>query len=302
MTGTRWVAGRIAAVVALFSLGSFAPAYLLAAGARNCPECAEWNQPHKPFRIFGNTWYVGTKGLSAILITSEFGHVLIDGGLVESAPLIKANIEALGFQVTDIKAILNSHAHYDHAGGIAQLQQWSGAQVYALRPAQAVLRTGKLDSADPRFGEKAPPIPPVANVWVVQDDQLLGVGNVRLRVTATPAHTPGGASWSWESCADGRCLSLFYADSLSAVSAPRYHFKDHPEVLKDFESSFKRVETAACDVLLTPHPDASQLFERLDPDSGSRQKDIKDAAACGRYAASAREALARRLADEGLNR
>jgi metallo-beta-lactamase class B len=299
MTGIRFWAGRITIGMALLALGSLATTATAATSTKDCPQCAEWNQPHKPFQIYGNTWYVGTQGLSAILITSDFGHVLIDGGLAESAPLIRANIETLGFKVTDVKAILNSHAHYDHAGGIALLQQWSGAQVYALRPAQTVLLTGKLDKADPQFGVKAPAIAPVPAVWVVQDDQLLGVGNVRLRVTATPGHTPGGASWGWESCAGGKCLNFFYADSLTAVSADKYRFKDHPDVLRDFESSLKRVEPAACDVLLTPHPDRSHLFERLDPASGSRSADIKDAKACEGYAKSAREALAKRLADEG---
>ena len=298
MTGIRQRASRITALMALLALGSLAGTPAVAANSKNCPQCAQWNQPHKPFRIYGNTYYVGTQGLSAILITSEFGHVLIDGGLQESAPLIKANVEALGFKITDVKGIVNSHAHYDHAGGIAQLQQWSGAQVYALRPAQIVLQTGKLDRADPQFGLKAPAIPPIADLWVVQDDQLLGIGNLRLRVTATPGHTPGGASWSWESCADGKCLNFFYADSLTAVSADKYRFKDHPDLLKQFESTFQRVEKAPCDVLLTPHPDRSQLFERLDPASGTRPADIKDATACGRYARAAREALASRLAEE----
>jgi metallo-beta-lactamase class B len=288
----------LAAFVALLALGSLATSNAVAAGTKDCAECAAWNQPHKPFQIYGNTYYVGTQGLSAILITSDFGHVLIDGGLAESAPQIKANIEALGFRLADVKGIVSSHAHFDHAGGIAQLQKWSGAQVYALRPAQAVLATGRLDRADPLFGSKGPAIAPVDNVWVVQDDQLLGIGSVRLRVTATPGHTPGGASWGWESCAAGKCLNMFYADSLSAVSAAKFRFKDHPDVLQAFESTFQRVEKASCDVLLTPHPESSRLFERLDPASGARPADIKETGACGRYAQAARAALAERLAGE----
>src|SRR5512146_2131722 len=92
-----------------------------------CPNCAEWNAPQRPFRIYGNTYYVGTHGLSAILLTSSEGHVLIDGDLPESAPQIIANIRALGFRIEDVKLILNSHTHFDHAGGIAALQRASGA-------------------------------------------------------------------------------------------------------------------------------------------------------------------------------
>src|SRR3954467_8247614 len=90
------------------------------------PPRAEWNLPQAPLRLFGNTYYVGTKNLSSILITSPSGHVLIDGALPESAPLILANIKTLGFEPRDVKLILNSHAHYDHAGGIAELRRATG--------------------------------------------------------------------------------------------------------------------------------------------------------------------------------
>ncbi len=236
-------AARVVAAVSLLMLGSVA-AIATAAGAsasaRDCPDCAKWIQPHKPFRIYGNTYFVGTEGLSSILIASDSGHVLIDGGLPESAPLIKASIEALGFKLTDVKAIVNSHAHFDQAGGIAELQRQSGAQVFALRAAESVLRTGKLAPDDPQFARKSAGVAPVSQVWVVQDDQLLGQGSVRLRVIATPGHAPGGTSWSWESCEGGNCLTFFYADSLTAVAADKYRFKDHPEVLQAFESTFRR--------------------------------------------------------------
>nr|WP_063842701.1 LRA2 family subclass B3 metallo-beta-lactamase [uncultured bacterium BLR2]ACH58985.1 LRA-2 [uncultured bacterium BLR2] len=284
----------------LMMLGVFAtPAAGGEAAFKDCPQCAQWNQQRKPFRIYGNTYFVGTAGLSSILVTSDYGHVLIDGGLAQSAPLIKANIEALGFKLTDVKAILVSHVHPDHAGGVAELQRQSGAQVYALRTAEAVLRTGRLTQDDPQSASKTATITPVPQVWVVQDDQLLGVGALRMRAIATPGHTPGGTSWTWDACEDGNCLKMIYADSLSAVAAGKYRFKDHPEVLQAFASSFSRAESAPCDVLLTPHPDASQLFQRLDPEGGTRAASIKDDTACRRYVQAARDTLARKLASEG---
>ena len=110
-----WALGGLAA-------GSAAAA-AAAAGGPSAAEIASWNEPVEPFRIHGNTYYVGTKNLSSVLITSDFGHVLIDAGLPESAPLIAASIEKLGFRVEDVKAILSSHAHPDHVGGIAELQK-----------------------------------------------------------------------------------------------------------------------------------------------------------------------------------
>ena len=96
-----------------------------------CKECAARNATQAPFRIYGNTYYVGVRGLSSILITSDQGHILIDGDLPESVPKISASIRSLGFRLEDVKLILNSHVHFDHAGGIAELQKLSGAEVAA---------------------------------------------------------------------------------------------------------------------------------------------------------------------------
>ncbi len=270
------------------------PGWAASGSSGNCPDCIK---PHKPFRIFGNTYFVGTEGLSSILVTSDFGHVLIDAGLPESAPLIKASIEALGFSITDVKGILVSEEHPESAGGAAQLQRESGAQVYTTRAGEQVLRTGKLAAEDPLYASMAT-IAPVSQPWVTQDDQLIGIGSQRVRATATPGRSPGGAGWGWESCEGGTCLNFFYAGNLSAAAAGKYRFKDHPDAQKAFEDTFKRLETAQCDVLLTAQPAASQLFQRLDPAGGSRAASIKDATGCQRYAQSARDAFAKYLSAE----
>jgi metallo-beta-lactamase class B len=288
-------AARFRAATAVLMLGFVAmmsPGWAASGSAANCPDCL---RPHQPFKIFGNTYFVGTEGLSSILITSDFGHVLIDTGLPASAPLIKSSIEALGFKITDVKGILLSGEHPEYAGGAAQLQRESGAQVYMMRGGEPVLRTGKLVAEDPLYASRAT-IAPVSQAWVVQDDQLLGIGSQRVRATATPGRSPGGTSWGWESCEGGNCLNFFYSSNLVAATAGKYRFKDHPDMQKAFEDTFKRLESARCDVLLTAHPEASQLFKRLDPQGGSRATSIKDDAACKRHAQSAREAFARYLA------
>src|SRR5581483_2759760 len=143
-------------------------ALLLALGqrAKECPSCAEWNTPQQPFRIFGNTYWVGTHGLGSILIASDRGHILTDGALPESVPLIEANIRALGFRVEDVKLILNSHDHFDHAGGIAALQRASSADVAASASSARVLERGEPESDDPQFGI-ALRFPPARNVRVI---------------------------------------------------------------------------------------------------------------------------------------
>jgi metallo-beta-lactamase class B len=293
MIGFSQTAARLAAVTVkgiALALVSLATAW--AAGA----DMKALNQPHKPFRIYGNTYYVGTAGIASVLVTSEYGHVLVDTGLPESAPLIANNIEALGFKLGDVKAIVFSHAHPDHVGGAAELQRLTGAQVYALRPAEPVLRTGKLPKDDPAAAIKSAPIPKVERVWVVTDGQLLGVGGVRLRVYATPGHTAGSATWTWDACEGSNCLAFVYADSLSPVSAGKFRFKDHPDLLEGFQQSFKVLEGLRCQILLTPHPDAATLA-RLEQ-AGNDPMKLEDPEACKRFAAQRREELQQRLAQE----
>lgn len=155
--------------------------------------------PQQAFRIYGNTYYVGTHGLSSVLIASEGGHVLIDGALPESAPLIAANIRSLGFRIQDVKLILNSHAHFDHAGGIAELQRLSGARVAASRWTADVMKKGEVPRDDPQFGALRP-IARVARVETFEDGETLRAGSLAVTAHLTPGHTPGGTSWTWRSC------------------------------------------------------------------------------------------------------
>jgi metallo-beta-lactamase class B len=272
------------------------PSYL----ATLCPDCATWNDPVKPFKIYGNTWYVGMKNISAVLITSEFGDVLIDGGMPESAAQIAANIEALGFKVTDVKAILNSHTHVDHAGGIAELQRLSGAPAYARAASAEVLRTGKPDKGDPQSKAKSPPVPPVAKVWNLSDEQLLGVGSIRLRVIPTPGHTPGGTSYTWESCEGDKCLNMVFADSLAPVASPGFKFSAGGDsgAGADLQRSIARIEKLPCDVLMSAHPNASGFMERMANRPADNPQSVKDNTQCAKYAQAARDALTARLAEE----
>jgi metallo-beta-lactamase class B len=262
--------------------------------AAQCPSCAEWLAPHPPIRIFGNTYYVGTNGLSAILITSPQGHILIDGGLPESAPIIVSNIRVLKFLVEDVRLILNSHAHYDHAGGIAELQRASGAEVAASPWSARVMRSGKSQLGDPQRAI-AFAYPPIPVVRTIADGETLRVGALAITAHFTPGHTPGGTTWSWRSCEGSACKDFVYADSQTPVSADGFFFtrsSEYPTAIADFEHSFDVLEHLSCDVLVTPHPGASSLWERV------QTQTFTDTSACKRYAVTAREALAKRVASE----
>ena len=269
-----------------------------------CPSCAEWNAPQAPLRLHGSTYYVGTRGLAALLVTSAAGHVLIDGGLPESAPRIAANIRALGFRVEDIRLVVNSHAHYDHAGGIGALQRASGARVAASPRSAPVLRSGLTGPDDPQHSI-ALAFPAVQRVEVIGDGDTVRVGDIALVAHFTPGHTPGGTSWSWRSCERGACLAFVYADSQTPVSADDFLFTrstTYPDAIADFRRGFAVLESLRCDVLVTPHPGASSLWERVAVRDRSKEGSLVDPAACRRYAASARAALDRRIAREGSRR
>jgi metallo-beta-lactamase class B len=261
-----------------------------------CASCRSWNAEHAPARLFGNVYYVGVDGLSSILLTSPAGHVLIDGALPESAPAIAAHIAALGFRLGDVKVILNSHAHFDHAGGIAALQQASGARVLASPEAAPVLRSGKDPASDPQYGLVLD-MPPVAKVEVVRDGDTVRVGDITLTMHANGGHMPGGTTWSWRSCEGSDCLDFVYADSQTPVSNDTFRYSGdaaYPDAVADFERGFRYLESARCDVLLTPHPGASAMFERMT----KGRSGLVDSSACRALAANARRALASRLARE----
>jgi metallo-beta-lactamase class B len=268
----------------------------------SCTHCAEWNVSQEPFRIYGNTYYVGVHGLSSILITSPQGLVLIDGDLAESAPKIVANIRTLGFRIKDVKLILNTHVHYDHAGGIAELHRLSGASVAASKYTARVLETGHLGPDDPQYGSLTP-IHPVAHVRVIKDGETLHVGPLALTAHFTPGHTPGGTTWTWQSCDQDHCLNMVYADSLSAVSADNFRFSSnttYPHVIQDFEKSFATLSALPCDILLTPHPEVSDLWGRLARrDKGGDPNAFVDPTACRRLADTSRANLEKRVASEG---
>jgi metallo-beta-lactamase class B len=284
---------RVGAILVAFAVCAFAQT----AGAAVTCNSISLNTPQAPFRIFGNTYYVGVHGVSSILITSAKGHVLIDGDFVESVPMIAEHIRALGFRVEDIKLILNTHVHCDHAGGIAALQKMSGAEIKASPASAPILSRGGVGRDDPQYGSVAG-LGPAANVSVVADGETLHVGPIAVTAHFTPGHTPGGTSWSWTSCEGARCLHMVDADSLSAVSAPGYRFLDHPAVLAQFDHGIGVMSGLPCDILVSAHPDVADLWTRLDRRTHGDANAMIDPAACRNYAANARANLEKRLAKE----
>ena len=265
-----------------------------------CGNCDEWNKPQAPFNIYGNTWYVGTAGLSALLVTSPQGHVLLDGALPQSAAQIRANIEQLGFKIKDVKLILNSHAHWDHAGGIPALQRWSGATVAASASSAKGLQSGENVEDDPQYEPKQVRIAKVSNVKVIADGETVTVGPLRLTAHLTPGHTPGSTAWTWQSCEKDQCKNIVYADSLTAVSSDDFHYTGdhkHPDITPSFRASIAKVAGLPCDVVVSTHPGFTDTLGKLAARTAASNPFIEPGG-CKAYADGAARALDKRIDTE----
>lgn len=265
-----------------------------------CSDCATWNQPREPFRVFANTYYVGTDGLSALLVAGDAGHVLLDAGLTQSAALIDANIRKLGFRTEDIKLIVVSHGHFDHAGGVAAIERASGAVVAASASTADALRRGENTTDDPQFGlgREFNAFPPVKDVRVVKDGEVVRIGNIALSAHMIPGHSPGSTAYTWQSCQGTQCLNVVYADSLTSVSASGFKYGHRLEL---FRRSIEKVAALPCDIVLSPHPFFTQIDAKLTRRAvlkGSGTDPFVDPAGCRAYAADAMKRLEARIREE----
>lgn len=280
------------------------PALAFAAALPHAIAAENWSQPQPPARINGNSYYVGSAGLSSVLIDSGAGLILIDGTLPENAPMIEANIRALGFKPTDIKYILNSHAHFDHAGGIAAIAKDSGATV-AVSPSSAqALRAGHAVADDPQAADADGGFPAVTTpIREIADGETLRLGNVAITAHFTPGHTPGSTTWTWRSCEKQRCANLVFGDSINAISTPGFHFladATHGDLVPRIRQSIATLAALPCDILVPVHPDSTAFDRKLARiASGEAKSDsLIDARACRDYAAQFTRVLDQRVAKE----
>lgn len=267
------------------------------AWAERCTDFDEWDKPGPPFRIYGDTYYVGTCGIAAILVVGgPEGDALIDTGTEKGAEIVLANIRTLGFDPRNVRRVFMSHEHFDHVGGMARFLAATGAKVTASGPAVAVLRTGHVSTDDPQAGSGHPPFSPV------EDDALEVLDPERRAITAaghefnpiaTPGHTLGATSWTWQECEGDDCKRIVYVDSMNPISDDTYRFSDHPALLAAFRKGIADIAALDCDIVLAPHPGAAKMRDRL-----LGEAPLVDRSGCRAYAAAVAERLDRRLAKE----
>ena len=245
------------ALIALLPLGDVAQAQtvkdLLAA------LLVKWNTPTEPFKMIGNVYYVGTDGLASYLITSPQGHILVDTVMPESTSQIKANIEKLGFKITDIKYLVNTHAHIDHTGGLAEMKQASGGQLVAGEADKPLLEGGYYPGAQQ---DEALKFPPVKVDRTVREGDKVTVGDVTLTARETPGHSPGCTSWEF-AVKDGdatRSVLIFCSGTVALnrlVGNPTYS-----GIVADYKKTFARARDMKVDVLLAPHPEMYRMQDK----------------------------------------
>lgn len=253
-----------------------------------------WSEPAPPAKIHGRSWYVGTCGITVVLVETSAGLVLIDTGPEDAAPHVLANIKALGFDPRQVKWLLMTHEHFDHVGAMAVIQKATGGKLVVSPGAENAMRSGKADPEDPQASWLVKyPMAPARVDRVLRSGGSLMIGSTRFTMHANPTHSPGSASWTWQSCEAGKCLTVAYADSVNSISADDYHFTKHPERVEAARAGLRTIEALPCDLLLTPHPGGSDLLERL-----SGKTPLTYPRACIAYAAGGSDRLEKRLAKE----
>jgi metallo-beta-lactamase class B len=210
----------------------------------------EWNKPVSPFRIAGNLYYVGAIEITSYLIATPQGHFLLDGGFVETAPQIERNIVQLGFKLSDVKYLLNSHAHYDHAGGLAELKKLTGAKFVASEGDAALLRKG--GHGDFRFGDTLP-FPPIEPDKIILDGESLQLGDQVMTAHLTQGHTRGTTTWTTKIRDGARTFDVVFVGSQSSLDYKFVGPESYPGIAADFVKSFTILKNLPCDIFLASH-------------------------------------------------
>jgi metallo-beta-lactamase class B len=216
----------------------------LVAHAQADPTSRAGNRPVEPYRIAGNLYYVGASDVTSYLITTTAGHILLDGGFAETAPIIEANLRKLGFKLEDVKILLSSHAHMDHAGGLAELKRKTGAALWAgAADADLLARGGHGDFA---FGDKLP-FPPVQVDHPVHDGETVSLGGTTVTAHATP-------SWSMRVEEGGKSYDVVFVGSTTINPGVRLSGRpSYPGIAEDYARTFAVLKGLPCDIFLAAH-------------------------------------------------
>jgi len=252
------------------------------------------NTPIGPFKIIQNVYYVGAAEVTSFLITSPKGHILIDSGYTETVPQIRANVEKLGFKVEDIKILLTTQAHMDHAGGLAELKKLTGARMLSSAAEKPLLANG--GKGDFAFGDTLP-YEPVMVDRVIQDGGIIKLGDIRLETIFVPGHTKGSTAWMLKTTDAGRKLNVLF---FSSTSTPGYKFLNNagfPDIVATFENTFARAKTLKPDIFLASHGSAFDLLGKAERRNSTSNPFI-ESETYAKYLTETEASFRQKIADE----
>lgn len=224
----------------------------------------DWAKPYQPFRIVGNLYYVGTYDLACYLITTPKGHILINTGLAASAGQLKANVEALGFKLTDIKILLTTQAHFDHLGAMAAIKKMTGAQMMVDDKDAAVMADG--GRSDYALGNGKVSFAPIKADRLLHDQEVVELGGMRLTLLHHPGHTKGSCSFLFNVKDQTKTYRVLIANMPSIVTEKKFsEVKAYPGIAKDYAYTLKSLKKLTFDIWLSSHASQFNLHDKHKP-------------------------------------
>lgn len=288
----------------MFRRLSLLSAIVLLALLNILPALAQAQQPPRvveafgPFKIIGNIYYVGDKGNAVYLITTPAGHILMDTGYPETAPIVRASVEKLGFRMRDIKIMISGHAHVDHVGGHALVKEMTGARVLASELDAPVIESGAR-RGDFR-GPRANPWAPAKVDQIIRDGDTVSLGGMTLTAHLTPGHTRGNTSWTTVIEDGGRKLNVAIMPSIGVNEGVRvFNNPNYPNIVDDYQKTFRLLKTLPCEVFLSPHGrhyGLEEKFARMQ--AGAATNPFLDPAGCRKYVEDAEARFMKQLEEE----
>lgn len=239
----------VGALVAVFSI--------TVSASLRAADPPEYSAPVTPFRIAGNVFYIGTKGLSAYLIVTPEGAILLDGTTAENVPLIERNITAVGIQLSDVKLLISDHAHYDHVAALAQIKRDTGARFLASAGDRWALEHG-TPRGDTNYRPTS--FPAIRVDGLVADGQIVRLGGTALTAHLTPGHTPGCTSWSMTVREDGQERRVLFLCSITVAGNTLVGNRAYPGIAADYRTTFAKLDRTRADILLTSHPEMADII------------------------------------------
>jgi metallo-beta-lactamase class B len=223
------------------------------AGSLFAQASIDWTEPFSPYRIVANVYYVGSRGLASYLITTPQGHILINSSLEDSVPLIRESIEKLGFRFSDVKILLISHAHWDHAAGSAIMKEITGAKYMVMDADVSVIETG--GKSDFQYGNSPNSLyQPTKVDRVLHDGDEVRLGDTVLVAHLTPGHTKGCTTWTLKATEGGKTYDVVIVGSPNVN--PGYKLVNntlYPQIAEDYDRMFRVLKSLPCDVFLGAH-------------------------------------------------